>query len=385
MTGIGITERGDAGLDLIWTKSILPLNIIISKHLCLKNTKFIEAVMENKDKIILHVTCTGYGGTSMEPNVPKPKAVLEACNELLNRGFPVERMVLRIDPIFANAENGLNMIRKVLSMFKDTGIKRVRYSFCQMYNHVKKRFREMYGKVPYEDFYVNREATYAVYDIFEEFDYEYESCAANDANELGCISWKDLKIAGLPLENLEYGGQRRYCKCLSNKYELLASKYRCESKCIYCYWIDKEATEPFMFRGEYNFLSNFYGIDIEFAGGVFHSSEALYQVLRLEKTLKYFEEFQTLSPKEAKWRASSLRKREDQDTVAVMRGVLDLKFKDYVLALRLKSTRGELVENNTWHDNFWGNCYCDKCANIEGKNMLGKLLMEKREELWNEK
>lgn len=37
-----------------------------------------------------------------------------------------------------------------------------------------------------------------------------------------------------------------------------------------------------------------------------------------------------------------------------------------------------LVETNHWHDNFWGDCTCTRCANIRGKNMLGKLLMELR-------
>lgn len=34
----------------------------------------------------------------------------------------------------------------------------------------------------------------------------------------------------------------------------------------------------------------------------------------------------------------------------------------------------------SWHDNFWGNCTCVKCENIEGQNWLGKLLMKVRDE-----
>ena len=39
-----------------------------------------------------------------------------------------------------------------------------------------------------------------------------------------------------------------------------------------------------------------------------------------------------------------------------------------------------LREGNHWHDNFWGDCQCEKrpsCAQ-EGKNWLGKLLMRRR-------
>jgi ribA/ribD-fused uncharacterized protein len=40
----------------------------------------------------------------------------------------------------------------------------------------------------------------------------------------------------------------------------------------------------------------------------------------------------------------------------------------------------ELIEINTWHDNFWGNCICAKCEKIKGQNWLGKLLMKIRQE-----
>jgi len=38
----------------------------------------------------------------------------------------------------------------------------------------------------------------------------------------------------------------------------------------------------------------------------------------------------------------------------------------------------QIIEGNYWHDNYWGDCMCKKCANIEGKNNLGKLIMEVR-------
>jgi predicted NAD-dependent protein-ADP-ribosyltransferase YbiA (DUF1768 family) len=45
----------------------------------------------------------------------------------------------------------------------------------------------------------------------------------------------------------------------------------------------------------------------------------------------------------------------------------------------------ELEEGNYWHDNEWGNCYCMKCRTIAGKNKLGILLMQVREEIANDK
>jgi predicted NAD-dependent protein-ADP-ribosyltransferase YbiA (DUF1768 family) len=40
----------------------------------------------------------------------------------------------------------------------------------------------------------------------------------------------------------------------------------------------------------------------------------------------------------------------------------------------------EIVENNYWHDNFWGSCTCSRCGR-KGENNLGKILMSVRQEL----
>lgn len=42
----------------------------------------------------------------------------------------------------------------------------------------------------------------------------------------------------------------------------------------------------------------------------------------------------------------------------------------------------ELVEDTTgWHDNIWGDCSCPKCQYIKGRNKLGKILMQVRDEI----
>ena len=43
-----------------------------------------------------------------------------------------------------------------------------------------------------------------------------------------------------------------------------------------------------------------------------------------------------------------------------------------------------LIEGTTgWHDNYWGICSCEKCGGV-GKNMLGTLLMQVRDEMRSE-
>jgi len=38
----------------------------------------------------------------------------------------------------------------------------------------------------------------------------------------------------------------------------------------------------------------------------------------------------------------------------------------------------DIIEGNWWHDNFWGDCRCQRCVNIPGQNNLGKVLMSIR-------
>jgi len=61
---------------------------------------------------------------------------------------------------------------------------------------------------------------------------------------------------------------------------------------------------------------------------------------------------------------------------------LKQKFQDPTIASKLVYTHPHtLIEGNWWHDNYWGDCFCAKCATIKGKNKLGKLLEDVRLEL----
>lgn len=66
--------------------------------------------------------------------------------------------------------------------------------------------------------------------------------------------------------------------------------------------------------------------------------------------------------------------------------IVRLKFKQNKhLAKRLLDTDDALlIEGNTWHDNYWGDCKCShpKCSN-KGRNALGEILMEIRDEIKN--
>ena len=240
MIKFGITEAGDAGLDYTWVNKLLKGNIIITKHLTTKNVKLINLLIENKDKIILHVTCTGYGGTKMEPNVPKPFEVYQGVRELIDKGFPVNHIVLRTDPIIPT-KKGIERVIEPWVLFEDTGITRVRYSIIDMYAHVKERFLREYGKLPFEGFkapqYMIKDLLTAIQDYRKSYD--FEACAEYLPDRIGCISKRDYDILGLDTSDIEVGGyQRKSCACCAGKTELLSNKKRCPSGCLYCYWKD---------------------------------------------------------------------------------------------------------------------------------------------------
>ena len=234
---VGITERGDAGLDFSWIDKLneVEFAILITKNV---NPIFIEQVLKHKDKLIIHCTITGL--YQYEPNVPHLAVSYRHILQLIIRGFPVEQLVLRVDPIIPTAHD-IDRACKVLELFKDTGIKRVRYSYLDLYPHVRERFIKANIMPPYDSFTAPKYYRDAAYKRIHEYDryYEFESCAEDNCDRLGCISKKDYDIMHIPYHEDTYSSQRRLCTCV-NKRELLDNCTRCNHKCLYCYWKDKE-------------------------------------------------------------------------------------------------------------------------------------------------
>jgi ribA/ribD-fused uncharacterized protein len=138
------------------------------------------------------------------------------------------------------------------------------------------------------------------------------------------------------------------------------------------------------FRNNFSFLSNFYEHPFELDGHVYKTAEHAYQSY---KTLDEEERdwIRNLpDPKTAKLFGSRIKIRKDWDEVKdkIMLYIIRSKFSDkYMSDLLLNTGDEELVEGNYWHDNYWGNCTCSKCKDIEGQNKLGKILMKVRDEI----
>jgi ribA/ribD-fused uncharacterized protein len=139
------------------------------------------------------------------------------------------------------------------------------------------------------------------------------------------------------------------------------------------------------FHGENFFLSNFYNSPVEYGGKIWPTVEHAFQAAKVDpETAEKI--LHVKKPGEAKKLGRQGKMRSDWDTarVDVMRECLRSKFlNNPELKQKLLDTGNEmLVEGTTWHDNYWGVCKCQKCRDkgIVGVNMLGKLLMEVRDE-----
>lgn len=134
------------------------------------------------------------------------------------------------------------------------------------------------------------------------------------------------------------------------------------------------------FRGEYRFLSNFWLVQILFENDWYTSVESAYQAAKtLDKELR--EPFLSLNPAESKKLGRTLTIRQDWETVKenVMLSLLRLKFSNPILSKKLLATGDQvLIEGNLYHDTYWG-----VCRGV-GKNRLGVLLMQVRQELKND-
>lgn len=249
---IGITERGDASRDFSWLDKLDRVGgvVLITKAL---TDKFCDTVLalehEQPGHVIVHATCTGWGGSALEPRVPRYRDQLGRLSKLIADGFPAERCVLRIDPIIPTSA-GLDAVRHVLDYAAgDPNLAhlRVRISVLDEYKHVKERLTAK----GYSPFYPNGafQASPEQFDavrrmleqVHAEYGFRFETCAepllhGDGIVATGCIGQRELDLLGLHYDNKQTGFQRNACLCLGCKTELLENRRRCPNGCLYCYW-----------------------------------------------------------------------------------------------------------------------------------------------------
>ena len=229
MVRIGITERGDAGLDFAWMKKAKSCDgvILITKHL---SHGFIELASEVNS--IVHATITGQGGSVYEPKVP-PFVISKLLFQKLIDKIGHDRVVLRIDPIIPTDSGIAKAIFVYQQLHENIEKKtRVRISFVDNYAHVKPRFVRAGLKPLDYIFHAPIELREKIVSYFPDAD----MCAEPGFKCVGCVSKKDLEIFGINADVNIGGYQREHCACLACKVELLDNKRQCKGGCLYCYW-----------------------------------------------------------------------------------------------------------------------------------------------------
>lgn len=144
----------------------------------------------------------------------------------------------------------------------------------------------------------------------------------------------------------------------------------------------REAAPIASFNGKWRFLSNFFLHPVQFEGLLYPSTEHAYQAAKsLDSQIR--QEICALKTcGEAKRRGKEIEARPDWEEVKldIMRQVVRSKFEDAELRAKLDATAPRtLIEGNRWHDNIWGVCKCKDCPG-KGKNLLGVVLMEIRDQ-----
>ncbi len=139
------------------------------------------------------------------------------------------------------------------------------------------------------------------------------------------------------------------------------------------------------FQGDYYFLSNFAPASVSLNGVRYPTVEHAYQAAKTLETGEREKIRGASTPGLARKMGRKVTKRPDWPDLKVdlMRDLARQKFEEHPdLQDRLLATgEAELVEGNTWHDNFWGDCRCARCAASPGQNWLGRILMDLRRQL----
>lgn len=145
-------------------------------------------------------------------------------------------------------------------------------------------------------------------------------------------------------------------------------------------WPTEDVIGPFKNENEY--LSNFYGASVVYDGTEFPTSEHAFQAMKARDDEELYHEIaSTESPDEAKklGKKPSLPENWQNRRKYIMLEIVTAKFaQNPELRERLLDTEDQLlVELNWWNDTYWG---ADSKTG-EGKNMLGRILMEVRSSL----
>lgn len=130
------------------------------------------------------------------------------------------------------------------------------------------------------------------------------------------------------------------------------------------------------FRGEHDFLSNFFQASVEVDGVLYPTVEHAFQAA---KTLnvehrRMIQQARTAGEAKKLGRRVALRRDWEEVKLGTLEGLVRQKFSNPGLSDKLASTfPANIVEGNYWHDTFYGVCFCERHDGT-GENHLGIIL-----------
>lgn len=137
------------------------------------------------------------------------------------------------------------------------------------------------------------------------------------------------------------------------------------------------------FQGEYRFLSNFGEGGVHLDGVFYPRREHAYQASKsnLVEVKHTIAALPTAGAAKRYGQSIDIRPDWEQVKKRVMMLVVMAAFIQNPDLQKLLAETGDqyLEEGNRWHDNFWGNCLCQRCTAIHGRNWLGTILMHTRD------
>lgn len=140
------------------------------------------------------------------------------------------------------------------------------------------------------------------------------------------------------------------------------------------------------FSGAFEFLSNFHEHRFAWQGQMGQTSEHHYSAAKTDDPAAKALIYEQTTPGRAKREGQKVALRDGWDNhlkTDCMASIIQAKFTPGTpMAQRLLRTGDALlIEGNVWHDNYWGQCTCEKHHHWPGRNTLGRLLMEHRSAL----
>jgi ribA/ribD-fused uncharacterized protein len=147
------------------------------------------------------------------------------------------------------------------------------------------------------------------------------------------------------------------------------------------------------FTGKYECFSNFFEREFTYRGMKCKTLEHPYQALKSSDPKEFAQIMLAETPGKAKRMGGprgiikSFRPDWEDIKYDLMVELVRAKFSQHADLREILLGTGDaiLIEGNYHHDNIWGDCYCGRLPKCDkaGRNLLGKALMQVREELRN--